>query len=167
MTWFRLGERWSAGSVWQYQRIYAEWHKSRRFHVQTIRGPYVNRSILGPFKPVAESSHTQGARCPASALAILDTSRLLIAVPAFIELQPNGGKWQVVALHTGFIFNPAGGCCLRGLPPFQEYSRHVERFFLTSCWHSGRRGVTPIPPAGRQAQASVRRARDAQACTCE
>lgn len=56
---------------------------------------HMSNTILGPFKPVAESSHTQGARCPASALAILDTSRLLIAVPAFIELQPNGGKWQV------------------------------------------------------------------------
>lgn len=42
-----------------------------------------------------QSSHTQGARCPASALTILDASRLLIAVPAFIELQPNRGKWQV------------------------------------------------------------------------
>ena len=92
MTWFGLGERWSAGLVWQYQRIYAEWQESRRFHVQTIRGPYVSRSILGSFKPVAESSCTQGARCPASALTILDTSHLLIAVPAFIELQPNGGK---------------------------------------------------------------------------
>lgn len=170
MTWLGLGERWSAGLVRRYQRIYAEWQESRRFHVQTIIGPYVNPSILGSFKPVADSSCTQGARCPASARTILDTSHLLIAVPAFIELQPNGGKWQVQGRSGGtshwVYFYPAGGCCLRG-PPLQEYSRHVEHFFLTSCWHSGRCRVTPSPTGPEGGPASARRARDAQACTCE
>lgn len=50
---------------------------------------------FGSFKPVAESSHTQGARCPASALTILEATRLFIAEPAFGELHPNEGKRQV------------------------------------------------------------------------
>lgn len=48
-----------------------------------------------PLSLEAESSHTLRARCPASAPAILDTSRLLIATAAFIELPPNGGQRQV------------------------------------------------------------------------
>lgn len=47
------------------------------------------------------SHPTHGARCPAYALTILDTSHLLIAVAAFIELQPNGGKWQVLSRSGG------------------------------------------------------------------
>lgn len=47
------------------------------------------------------SSRTQRARCPASALTTLDTIRLLIAAPAFIELQPYGGKRQVQTRSGG------------------------------------------------------------------
>lgn len=60
-------------------------------------------------------------------LSPFKTPRLLIAVPAFIELQPSRGKWQVQsgsgALNTGFIFNLAGGCCLPGLPPGVQSTR--------------------------------------------
>lgn len=110
----------------------AMWLKSSRFHVQTITGPYVNRSISGPFKPVSKSSHTQGARCAASALTILDTSRLLIAVPAFIELEPNGGKRQVRSFSQGLFLTER-----EAVVPVQVQWAH-DHCVLTSCRHGGR-----------------------------
>lgn len=108
--------------------------------------PHVSHSILGTFKPVAESSCKRGARCPASALTILDTSCLLIAPPAFIELQPNRGRWQVQSQSAGsshgVYFELAGGQ-LSGQPGV-----HVEH--LTACWHGGHCGATPIPSAWRR-----------------
>lgn len=91
-----------------YQRIRGGRHSSRRFHHQTIavnlphcpaaRTPPPRVNLVYFWEPLsleAESSRTLRARCPASAPAILDTSRLLIATAAFIELPPNGGQRQV------------------------------------------------------------------------
>lgn len=63
--------------------------------------PICQALYFGSFKPVAESSHTQGARCPASARTMFAAARLFIAEPAFIEPHPGGGDRQVRAGSGG------------------------------------------------------------------
>lgn len=75
------------GLMWPYEKIYVT-DRSPRDSVFKQSGAHMSTALF--WEPLSPrwSSYTQRARCPASALTILDATRLLIAAPAFVELRP-------------------------------------------------------------------------------